>query len=98
MTIRKENYAEIIAGCLSAFDCAKRGEEHERLYENGYVYAGMLHKINAIAAHRPPLPRLMADQRQAANIDNWLEYYAANPNSQNHGPARTSSDRGGYGD
>ncbi|EPO8466629.1 hypothetical protein ACUH7A_004011 [Yersinia enterocolitica] len=51
-----------------------------------------------MTAHRPPLPRLMADQRQAANIDNWLEYYAANPNSQNHGPARTSSDRGGYGD
>ncbi|WP_227731568.1 hypothetical protein [Yersinia proxima] len=98
MTIRKENYAEIISGCLSAFDCAKRGEEHERLYENGYLYAGMLHRINAMTAHSPPLPPAMAEQRKAANIDNWLEYYAANPNTQNHGPTRTGSDRGGYGD
>ncbi len=98
MTIRTNNYAEIIAGCLAAFDCAKRGEEHERLYENGYAYTGMLHRINAISAHRPPLPQSIADQRKATNIDNWLEYYAANPNAQNHGPARTGSDRGGYGD
>lgn len=26
----KDQYAEIVAGCLAAFDCLKRGDPHER--------------------------------------------------------------------
>ncbi len=65
MTIRKENYAEIIAGCLSAFDCAKRGEEHERL--NNMI----IRTIGRITANYPRCPaHLLPLERQPFSLSN----------------------------
>ncbi|EKN6195678.1 hypothetical protein DVP89_16995 [Yersinia enterocolitica] len=65
MTIRKENYAEIIAGCLSAFDCAKRGEEHERLNKT------IIRTIGRITASYPRCPaHLLPLERQPFSLSN----------------------------
>jgi hypothetical protein len=65
MTIRTDNYAEIIAGCLAAFDCAKRGEEHDRLNKM------IIRTIGRITASHPRCPaHLLPLERQPFSLSN----------------------------
>ncbi|WP_145507604.1 hypothetical protein [Yersinia hibernica] len=65
MTIRTDKYAEIIAGCLAAFDCAKRGEEHERLNKM------IIRTIGRITANYPRCPaHLLPLERRPYSLSN----------------------------
>ncbi|EPE4838601.1 TPA: hypothetical protein U5D76_000731 [Yersinia enterocolitica] len=100
MTERERILKEIALDALKAFDCAKRGQSHPRIYKHGYVYAGMLRRINTIASMNPPLPKWMTEERESSRRKAISAYFASLPESNRQSYIRTSntSGRGGFGD
>ncbi|HDL7797992.1 TPA: hypothetical protein PXP53_000930 [Yersinia enterocolitica] len=100
MTEREQMLKEIALDALKAFDCAKRGQSHPRIYKHGYVYAGMLRRINTIASMNPPLPKWTAQERESSRRKAISAYFASLPESSKRSYIRTSntSGRGGFGD
>lgn len=100
MTERERMLKEIALDALKAFNCAKRDQPHPRIYKHGYVYAGMLRRINTIASMNPPLPKWTAQERESSRRKAISAYFASLPESSKRSYISTSniSGRGGFGD
>lgn len=100
MTERERILKEIALDALKSFDCAKRGQSHPRIYKHGYVYAGMLRRINTITSMNPPLPKWMTEERESSRRKAISAYFASQPESNRQSYIHTSntSGRSGFGD
>ena len=67
---KSEQYAEIVAGVLTAIDCSNRGESHERLNTM------MTRTAARNAAFYPPCPiSVRPIERQPFIVDKSTDYY-----------------------